>query len=513
MSWQSRTSSLKEKIKYLLDSKEMSDITIIVGKDKVSFQTHSLLLSIFSEVFQNMFYGPNATKESEVLLPEVNADAFDIFMKYVYTDAVVLNSEDEAVSSLMFAYKYKVPYMKNQCIIYLNKTVSDGLAETATSTSSASAELKTEGTCGNVTIPESYDMQNKKSSKMAVNSNYAFASDSGVKVVHQDVDTMHPSLESLNEIYMSTETGPNLISNNSSMKAVHQDVDTMQSKLESSNEIYMSTEEGPNIISNQNDTYSINPTKHLKHEVRNRIPNYVFDVTRFAECLDGRKNSEELLKFVLEGNLYPETSIPRLLREWGWWINQEDACSCIQLKKLNELLQNQLRLLKESNHENVCFRWQNNSPNLLKLSSKCIKTWISSSDFPCIEERFKSKECNLHVYGVSLNFKFNTNLNKKIDLEAVLEITNLTRNIRSDKIISIYLDESNRGVSLKLEYPVFIGKDEICKIVVKSDTKLENCEFVYCSEACALDNRLERLSTDSKTNGHFSAIIVLIGEE
>ncbi|XP_067127056.1 BTB/POZ domain-containing protein 3-like [Centruroides vittatus] len=124
MSWQSDDLNIKERLSHLMTSRQMSDVTLIVGQEKKNFPTHSLLLSIYSEVFHAMFYGSMAEKRKHVALPDDDVKAFCVFINYIYTDEVKLHSVDEAIRSLHFAEKYMVTRMKKQCSSYLTNNIS-----------------------------------------------------------------------------------------------------------------------------------------------------------------------------------------------------------------------------------------------------------------------------------------------------------------------------------------------------------------------------------------------------
>ncbi|XP_067127068.1 BTB/POZ domain-containing protein 2-like [Centruroides vittatus] len=120
MAWQSVTRNLNEKIAYLLTTKELSDITLIVGENKNSFLSHKLLLSMYSEVFCNMIYGSVLNDDYKIILSDDNSTAVDIFLKHIYVNEITLHSISEATSVLRFAHKYKVTSLKKICVTYLN---------------------------------------------------------------------------------------------------------------------------------------------------------------------------------------------------------------------------------------------------------------------------------------------------------------------------------------------------------------------------------------------------------
>jgi len=81
--WQSSMSCLKERISFLYNNDTLSDVTFIVGRGCVKIPAHKFVLAIGSPVFDAMFNGPLALKESEttVELPDVEPDAFFALLK------------------------------------------------------------------------------------------------------------------------------------------------------------------------------------------------------------------------------------------------------------------------------------------------------------------------------------------------------------------------------------------------------------------------------------------------
>ncbi|XP_023221143.1 BTB/POZ domain-containing protein 2-like [Centruroides sculpturatus] len=124
MFWQSNNFNIKERLSHLMKSGQMTDVTLIVGKEKEYFPTHSLFLCMHSEVFYAMFYGPLAEKRKDVALPDDDVKAFRVFINYIYTDEAALQSVDEAIRSLYFSEKYLITRMKDQCMSYITNKIS-----------------------------------------------------------------------------------------------------------------------------------------------------------------------------------------------------------------------------------------------------------------------------------------------------------------------------------------------------------------------------------------------------
>jgi len=88
----------------LLQTGLMSDMTLIAGggdgtREK-EFPVHKVILALRCNFFNIMFSGPYAeSSASEIHLPDVEPDALDVVLKYIYTGAIdctsIIGSEDE----------------------------------------------------------------------------------------------------------------------------------------------------------------------------------------------------------------------------------------------------------------------------------------------------------------------------------------------------------------------------------------------------------------------------------
>jgi len=58
----------------------MSDVTFVVGQDKVEIQAHKFILASASEVFHTMFYG-SIPEGDIVTMPYGNAEAFWLMLQ------------------------------------------------------------------------------------------------------------------------------------------------------------------------------------------------------------------------------------------------------------------------------------------------------------------------------------------------------------------------------------------------------------------------------------------------
>ncbi|XP_023221158.1 BTB/POZ domain-containing protein 2-like [Centruroides sculpturatus] len=105
--WQLQTNSLSGKIKQLMLTDELHDVTFLVGNDQKKFHSHKLLLSVYSDVFRSMLYD-SSCKTEEILLPEVESRIFQMVLNYVYTEKLETDEFDDAIKLFYVANKYSI---------------------------------------------------------------------------------------------------------------------------------------------------------------------------------------------------------------------------------------------------------------------------------------------------------------------------------------------------------------------------------------------------------------------
>ena len=78
----SREVNFSNKVKSkLFNSKAFSDVCFVVGDEKVKFYAHRVFLSMYSEVFQQMFYGDLKEKNREIKVPDLEPVGFENMLK------------------------------------------------------------------------------------------------------------------------------------------------------------------------------------------------------------------------------------------------------------------------------------------------------------------------------------------------------------------------------------------------------------------------------------------------
>ncbi|XP_065225720.1 BTB/POZ domain-containing protein 2 [Planococcus citri] len=129
--WQISKQSICERGKYLLENPVWSDCKFLVGIEEPyvkEFEAHKLFLSISSPVFATMFYGGLPEIQSHIRIVDVQPEAFKSMLEYIYTDAINLESLDQACELCYVAKKYMLPHLLEHCIQFIWKDVDNDTA-------------------------------------------------------------------------------------------------------------------------------------------------------------------------------------------------------------------------------------------------------------------------------------------------------------------------------------------------------------------------------------------------
>ena len=106
----------------------MADITFIVGPGPAPRRVpaHRYVLATGSTVFYAMLYGGLAVSDTdteEVVVPDVDPDAFLAMLKYLYCDDIQLEP-DTVLATLYSAKKYIVPHLARECVRFLETSLT-----------------------------------------------------------------------------------------------------------------------------------------------------------------------------------------------------------------------------------------------------------------------------------------------------------------------------------------------------------------------------------------------------
>lgn len=126
--WQSKLSSLQERMLYMFRDELLVDVTFIVDpnneeKGNNKFSAHKLVLGSTSPVFYSMFYGELKEKSDVINIPDVTVDAFRCLLKHIYKDILELTVET-AFSTLYASKKYCISSLSDICIDFLKSNLS-----------------------------------------------------------------------------------------------------------------------------------------------------------------------------------------------------------------------------------------------------------------------------------------------------------------------------------------------------------------------------------------------------
>lgn len=86
---------------------------IKVGNEFEYFPVHKIILSVASEVFHSMFYGPNKGK-GDILIVDASLVAFKAFLEFFYKTKVALPSTDN-LGVINLCKKYEMPKEMKAC--------------------------------------------------------------------------------------------------------------------------------------------------------------------------------------------------------------------------------------------------------------------------------------------------------------------------------------------------------------------------------------------------------------
>ncbi|XP_068761423.1 BTB/POZ domain-containing protein 6-B-like [Montipora capricornis] len=123
--WQTKSSSIGERTKFVFNKELMSDVKFIVpvSSDKCEIESkvipaHKFVLAISSPVFYAMFYGPMADSRDSIELPDCEYESLLEFLRFLYSDEVQLTGSN-VMRVLYLAKKYLVPSLADKCCEFL----------------------------------------------------------------------------------------------------------------------------------------------------------------------------------------------------------------------------------------------------------------------------------------------------------------------------------------------------------------------------------------------------------
>ena len=103
----------------VLNDEKLSDTTFIIGKKKKRYRVNRIFLAVISPVFETQLCG-NSKPDSDIVIKDIDPNAFDCIIKYAYFNDPGLNSEN-------------IASVKHLCDKYQIKTLSKHISEIAAS--------------------------------------------------------------------------------------------------------------------------------------------------------------------------------------------------------------------------------------------------------------------------------------------------------------------------------------------------------------------------------------------
>ncbi|XP_070377320.1 BTB/POZ domain-containing protein 6-B-like isoform X2 [Dermacentor albipictus] len=109
-----------------LESGEHADVEFVVKPEKLyiskTFKAHKQLLALSSDVFEAMFYGQLAEKDT-VVITDLHPDGFYGLLKYVYAGQARIENCFEALHTKAAAGKYLFEELATVCLAYIREHV------------------------------------------------------------------------------------------------------------------------------------------------------------------------------------------------------------------------------------------------------------------------------------------------------------------------------------------------------------------------------------------------------
>lgn len=121
LDWQNSLTEIKDRGQYLLHSEKWADCRFLVGTppNQRIISGHKLLLAMASPVFERMFFGNLPDKTDPIIIPDVQPEAFEAMLEYIYTDRITIGSFDKACELCYVAKKYMLPHVVTRCTHFL----------------------------------------------------------------------------------------------------------------------------------------------------------------------------------------------------------------------------------------------------------------------------------------------------------------------------------------------------------------------------------------------------------
>ncbi|CAL8143977.1 unnamed protein product [Orchesella dallaii] len=121
---------LATKIATLVDSKAFTDVTLLIGEEKVEMKAHKLILALASPVFTAMFYSEFANTDSgkpndtPIEIPDCTSGSFEALLQFIYKGVQPSLTVNDALSLLYTSRKYAVRGLEDMCCVVLSSSIA-----------------------------------------------------------------------------------------------------------------------------------------------------------------------------------------------------------------------------------------------------------------------------------------------------------------------------------------------------------------------------------------------------
>ena len=109
-----------------LDSKQLSDVTFVIGPSQTPYNLNRVFLAMISPVFKAMLYGQMKESEldSEVIIEDMNPDVFQCIIHYAYCNDPQITSRN-VLSVLCVCKKYHITKLQALCHEFVANDLKD----------------------------------------------------------------------------------------------------------------------------------------------------------------------------------------------------------------------------------------------------------------------------------------------------------------------------------------------------------------------------------------------------
>jgi len=116
---------MERDMKSLVNARDFSDVSFLVGPEKVLFRGHKCILSARCSVFKSMCTEKdgNLAKDEPLVLADMNPDIFTIVLEFIYTNCCRIN-ENNVMDVLAVALEYNLEQLVKLCEKYVSELVT-----------------------------------------------------------------------------------------------------------------------------------------------------------------------------------------------------------------------------------------------------------------------------------------------------------------------------------------------------------------------------------------------------